>query len=151
MNHSGPYIGFFMTHSVFLNYAIFGGLFASSKYGLLLHSSIYPITMIHWKTNNGQCFMTQIEQKIVKNTKYENWVNTYPLFTQRYVSLFGIHTEEETMEQVTKIIFTVSWGITLFKLFSLLRVETKSPLQLLFEQNLPLLRKFQLFPMLLPL
>lgn len=151
MEHSGPYIGFFMVHSVFLNYALFGGLFSSSKYALLLHSSIYPLTMIHWKTNNGNCYVTEIEQKLVKNTKYESWVIKYPLFTQRYVNLFGIHTEKETMDKLTKIVFTLSWGFTLFKLFSLFREETKSPFQLLLEQNLPLLQKFQLFPLLLPL
>ena len=107
--------------------------------------------MIHWKTNNGNCYVTEIEQKLVKNTKYESWVIKYPLFTQRYVNLFGIHTEKETMDKLTKIVFTLSWGFTLFKLFSLFREETKSPLQLLLEQNLPLLQKFQSFPLLLPL
>lgn len=145
MNHSGQYVGFFITHSIFLNYAVFGGMFASSKSALLIHTSVFPITMLHWKTNKEQCFLTEIEQKLVKNTKYEEWVNKSPLFTQRYLSLLGIHMNEPTTEKVIRIIFILSWGYTVFKLFSLIRLESKSPLERLFEQKILLPQKFQSF------
>lgn len=119
MNHPGPYIGFFIAHSIFLNYAIFGGLLTSSKIALMIHATIFPLTILHWKTNKNKCFLTEIEQKLVKNTKYEDWVNKYPLFTQRYVSLFGIHMEEDDMNRIVIILFFTMWCITLFKLFSL--------------------------------
>jgi len=121
MNNSIPYIGFFIAHTIFLNYAIFGGLLASSKTALMLHAAIFPLTILHWKTNNSKCVLTELEHKFVKNTKYEEWVKKYPLFTQRYVSLFGIHMEENDINRIVKAVFFITWCITLFKLFSLYR------------------------------
>lgn len=129
MKNETKYIGFFTFHTVYLNYAVFGGLFSNTKQSLWIHSLVFPLTILHWKTNKGACFLTEIEQKLVKNTKYEKWVEEYPLFTQRYLSLFKIYLNEPTTETLSKLGFIFSWSITLFKLFSLFHQNPLLPQQ----------------------
>ena len=139
MNNEAKYIGFFAVHSLYLNYAVFGGLFSNTKTVLWIHALVCPLTILHWNTNNGACFLTELEQKLVKNTKYEKWVEKYPLFTQRYLSLFGISLEEQTTEKMLRVAFIISWVIPLFKLFSLYQSRVVPLQPMLSHQNLLML------------
>ena len=139
MNNEYKFIGCFFVHSLFLNYAVFGGIFTSSKVGLWIHSTTLPLTLLHWNTNNNKCFITELEHKYVKNTKYESWVEKRPLFTQRYLSLFGIYLEEQNVETLLRYAILLTWSYTLFKLsFQYYRQPIPEPpiLQPLFPQIL---------------
>lgn len=139
MNNEQKFQGCFLLHSLFLNYTVFGGIFASSKVGLWIHSTILPLTLLHWKLNNNKCFITELEQKYVKNTKYENWVTESPLFTQRYLSLFGIHINEIKLEIILKYSIGLTWLYTIFKVSSLYHQ------QILLEQRKLLQPRFPQF------
>lgn len=141
--------GFFGIHSLFLNYTLFGGIISDSKAPLLIHASILPLTILHWRCNNNECILTTIEHKIAKNTKYEFWVNRYPLFSQRYLNILGINLSEVATEKLIRIFLGFSWCYTIFKLSSLyyqplyLEKLHQEPLKQLQKNFLPQLQ----FPM----
>ena len=50
-------------HFAIVIFVIFGCLF-TSRLVLLFHLIFLPILILHWKTNQGVCYLTQIENKI---------------------------------------------------------------------------------------
>jgi hypothetical protein len=114
------YIITFFIHSIFLLLTIFTGLLTNNKWILLLHFINWPITYIHWHFNKGACFLTNWENEYALGTRYEKINKDYPLFTQRFALLFGIKTKEYDNEVRIRILFTIGWIITCYKLYNLL-------------------------------
>lgn len=110
------YYSLFITHTIFFIYCIIGGLITNNKKLLVIHALNWPLTYIHWNTNEGACFLTNMENNFSKGTKMEKINKDYPLYTQRLSLLFGIKTEEDTNELLLRILFTSGWLVSIVKL-----------------------------------
>jgi len=120
MSNLIKYYTLFTIHTIFFLYCIVGGLITNNKALLLLHAINWPLTYIHWKTNRGDCFLTNIENDYAKGTKMEKINKEYPLYTQRLALLFGIKTREEDNEIRVRILFTLGWLVSIYKLLVLI-------------------------------
>lgn len=48
-------------HYLISLYLVFGGVFTSDLYFVKIHFYVTFLTLIHWLTNNGQCFLSQMD------------------------------------------------------------------------------------------
>lgn len=117
MDNLIKYYILFIIHTIFFLYCIVGGLITNNKSLLLIHAINWPLTYIHWNTNKGACFLTNMENDYAKGTNMEKINKAYPLYTQRLALLFGIKTREEDNEIRVRILFTLGWLVSIYKLF----------------------------------
>ena len=116
MENLTKYYLLFSVHTIFFFYCIVGGLITDNKALLLIHAINWPLTYIHWQFNKGACFFTDLENEYSKGTKVEELNKKYPLYTQRLALLFGLKTKEADNEIRVRILFTLGWLVSVYKL-----------------------------------
>ena len=93
-------------HHIFTYLTIFG--FMLPKKYLKFHALIFPLTYLHWKTNDG-CILTQME-------KYLKGNDSDSLFMKSFFESWGINLTMRNASIWGIILFTLSWVITMYRL-----------------------------------
>jgi hypothetical protein len=87
------------------------GFLIPKKY-LIFHIVFWPLLVIHWKTNNNKCVLTQVEH-FLNDTKE---TNDEP-FILKHVKNFGFNVTEKFVDKMMFMIFTIPWLFTCWRLF----------------------------------
>lgn len=78
-------------HYLITVYLVFGGVFTSNLYFIRMHFYVTFLTLIHWFTNNGQCFLSQMD--------YDETKEPYG-YTVHILNKFGIDNPSKTVKQM---------------------------------------------------
>ena len=89
---------------------------------LIYHIILFPGLLIHWKTNNNYCILTQIENNL-RNKKTTKTVNedhdqAVSFMKPFFKDIFNIDLDIETCDKLTIVMFTISWLISFIRYFS---------------------------------
>nr|QBK88903.1 MAG: uncharacterized protein LCMiAC01_05850 [Mimivirus LCMiAC01] len=105
-------------HKIFV-YTIIFGFLLPKKY-LKFHALLWPLTYLHWKTNNDKCAVTQLEKYLKGDKNVPTVENDHDdgdaNFMKRFFKGWGINLTMRGIHTCTLIIFTVSWLITMYRL-----------------------------------
>ena len=102
-------------------YLIVFGFLLPKKY-LIYHLVTWPLVWFHWKTNNGYCFLTQLESRL-NNKDSPNVVEAHANssdseFMRQLFNNIGIVISLERLHLLTEILFTTSWVISSYRYFT---------------------------------
>ena len=105
-------------HKILVITVMCGFLFPK-KY-LIYHLISWPLVWLHWELNNNYCFLTQIERRLNEkiNPKIKNKEKNNSEFMKKIFNDMGIYISVEKIDILTKLIFTTSWLITVFRYFN---------------------------------
>lgn len=94
-------------HTIFVLLMQYGFILPKSflKYYLLL----WPITLLHWKLNNNNCILTQIELKLrgIKEDKDYN----YPFMKKLYFNIFNLDLTTKQIHNFLGLKNNILWLI----------------------------------------
>ncbi len=100
-------------HFAIVMFVIFGCLLTNHKV-LLFHLIFLPILVLHWKTNDGVCYLTQIEHKI--QGKGAKKIELQGGFTENlFKKFFRRQPTRALLQNITYSIMAVSWMISIIK------------------------------------
>jgi hypothetical protein len=107
-------------HKLFVYFVVFG--FLLPKKYLIYHLVTWPLVWFHWKTNNGYCFLTQLESRL-NNKDSPNVVEAHANsgdseFMRQLFNNIGIVISLERIHLLTEILFTTSWVISFYRYFT---------------------------------
>jgi len=95
------------------------GSFLPKKY-LVYFIFVWPITVLHWKTNNNKCFITEFVCWIDKQP-YCDRTSNYP-FVTHLLSFFNINiTDKKTKNNVIMCGLTFFWLIGVTRYYKVLK------------------------------
>ena len=107
-------------HKFFVYFIVFG--FLLPKKYLRYHLFAWPLVWLHWKTNNGYCFLTQLENRLngkeSPNVIEAHANSTDAEFMKRLFNNMGIIMPIERIHLLTNILFTASWVISSYRYFT---------------------------------
>ena len=100
-------------HFAIVMFVIFGCL-ATNHQVLLFHLIFLPILVLHWKTNEGVCYLTQVEHKI--NGKRPEKIELQGGFTENlFKKLFRRQPTKAFLQNLTYSIMALSWMTSIIK------------------------------------
>jgi len=94
-------------HNILMFFTIFG--FILPKKYLMFHALTFPLILLHWKTNNDKCVLSQLE-------KYLTGDNSDSSFMKSFFERFGINLTMRGVDILNITLFTVAWLITMYRL-----------------------------------
>lgn len=100
-------------HLAIVLFVLFGFLFHSRSV-LIFHLVFLPILILHWRTNAGVCYITQLQNKIEPNVKSKEELKGG--FSEAIITKLTGH--KPAPAQLKKIIYglmIVSWMLSLAK------------------------------------
>ncbi len=102
-------------HFSIVSFVVFGFVFVSHKI-LMFHLILLPILILHWQTNQGVCYLTQIENKIKGKSlsKAEQQGGFSEVIFER---VFGRRPSKMQLQNSIYGIMSLSWLLSLTKLF----------------------------------
>lgn len=104
-----------LLHFAIVAFVISGFLVSNTKL-LIFHLVLIPALIIHWRTNQGVCYLTQIENRIkgvsLKKTEMKGGF-TEAMFKQ----VFGHPPTPQLLQNLIYGIMALSWSISLARLF----------------------------------
>lgn len=112
---SVKFLGFL--HFAIVMFVIFGCLATNQKV-LLVHVIFLPILVLHWKTNQGVCYLTELEIKIQgkRSGELPGKTEMQGGFTESlFKKLFGRQPSRALLQNLTYSIMAVSWMISILK------------------------------------
>lgn len=101
-------------HFFLLIFLLLGWLFSSQNI-LLIHLLLIPLVILHWWTNSGACFLTQIEHRLSRVSSYTRRESQGEFSRSLLAKLFGI---ELTNRQLAVLIYSclvLSWMLSLLR------------------------------------
>jgi hypothetical protein len=103
-------------HFVLLAFIV-GTPFAGSNYLLLLHAIIVPFIVSHWVTDNDDCALTIMEQKIRQGVSGGEEVNKKDCLMYGVVGpVYNLRNTFTDQSAILYMIATTLWILGLFKL-----------------------------------
>ena len=97
-------------HNIFILIMIFG--FMLPKKYLKFHALIWPLTLLHWKTNNNKCMLTQLE----KYLKGDDSDSSDSSFMKSFFKRWGINLTMRGTNILNITLYTLGWLITMYRL-----------------------------------
>lgn len=94
-------------HYIITVYLLFGGILTDNLYYIQIHFYVTLFTVIHWLTNNGQCFISEMDY----DTKEEP--NGY---TKHILEKLGINTDKQTIQIIAYGSILIPCLYSLYKL-----------------------------------
>lgn len=103
-----------MLHLLIVLFVVFGSLLKAHNV-LLFHLVLLPILVLHWQTNHGVCFLTQLENKIQKRKFAKSQLQGG--FTEAmFRCVFGRKPSKVLLQNLIYGIMMMSWMISLVKI-----------------------------------
>jgi hypothetical protein len=104
-------------HLLIVLFVIFGFLFSSAKF-LLTHLVLLPLLILHWKTNQGVCYLTELEHKIQGAVPIKS--DLQGGFTEGLVKrLTGKKPSPKFLQNLIYGFMAISWLISFYKILHL--------------------------------
>ena len=100
-------------HLAIVVFVIFGCLLPNRSV-ILFHLIFLPILVLHWKTNEGVCYLTQLENKIQGKKSVKTDMRGG--FTENlFMKLFGKQPTRLFLQSLIYTIMSLSWMISIIK------------------------------------
>lgn len=95
---------------IILVYFIILGFLLPYEY-LWIHLLTFPLIVLHWKTNNDKCILTEYEYTS------EQIDNKKAPFMQKFFASYGLNLNDKDADKATYILFTTTWLISCIRYY----------------------------------
>lgn len=94
-------------HYIITIYLLFGGMLTNNLYYVQIHFYVTFLTVLHWLTNNGQCFISQMDYD---ETQEPNG------YTKHILEKLGLKTDKQTVKIIAYGSILIPCFYSLYKL-----------------------------------
>jgi hypothetical protein len=104
-------------HELFVIVMIFG-CFINDNY-IRVHLYAFPILIIHWLTNDGYCFVTEVTAKMSEESDklYGDKEESSRLFMKRFYLKYGLDLSGYWLNVSTITFFFIAWIISSYRYY----------------------------------
>jgi hypothetical protein len=102
-----------VVHFGILGFILLGSM-SSNKLVLTLHLLVIPIVILHWKTNDGRCILSEWDLKLKSSVSSGTEVRGH--FIRSIFSSIGMSPSDQQLKKIIYAVFAASWISSCFRL-----------------------------------